>query len=114
MPSATTWYSGPAVTLAAGTWLITAHATIRRGATTAWTGAARLWDGSAALASGSQSAVSINPSFVSIPLVALVVLGSSTTVTVQGWASVVSTTTLHHVDRDGSAGATRITAVQIA
>jgi len=45
MTNANTYYDGPSITLAAGTWLIIAQVTIEDGASTGGRNTAKLWDG---------------------------------------------------------------------
>lgn len=75
-----TWYSGPTLTLPAGTWLIVGAANYLKNATGTGTATARLWDGTAAHASASMyhpSAAGVTMELTLPPTV--VVLAGSTT-----------------------------------
>ncbi|MDP1554485.1 MAG: hypothetical protein Q8L84_03410, partial [Hyphomonas sp.] len=84
MATTGTWYDGPQVTLAAGVWMVTAHVTFIRNATTATQWIARLFDGSAGVASGQVYGPSVSGHAVVIPLTAIVNLSAETTIKLQG------------------------------
>jgi hypothetical protein len=116
MPVTGTWYNGPAVTLPAGTWLVSASVTFIRTATTSTTWTARIFDGSTVHASGSSYTASVTNVATQIGMTAVVTLSSSTTVTVQGTTSAGANACLMRATTlTGSApDATQVTAVRIA
>jgi len=86
MTTAGTWYSGPAVTLGAGTWLIIAQVNISNPTGTArYNG--RIHDGTVAVGSGGGTVPSVGDRETTIPLMALVSPSGSTTYTVQAVSS---------------------------
>jgi hypothetical protein len=77
--SANTWYDGPSVSLAAGTWLLLAHITVHDTAAAARF-TARLWDGSSVAASAEATTVGASlPG--TLALAAVVTPGGTTTYT---------------------------------
>lgn len=82
MTNANTWYDGPSVSLAAGTWLIIAALTFT-GAVSDWS--ARIWDGTTVAASGGgpRNAGGLSGA-ETITLAAIVTPGSTTTYKVSG------------------------------
>lgn len=76
---ANTWYDGPSLSLGAGTWLVEANVAIS-GFGTNNNGQARLWDGTTDYATGGTGAEVGYPH--SIPLAAIITLGSTTTIKV--------------------------------
>ncbi|MCP9803489.1 collagen-like protein [Cyanobium sp. T1G-Tous] len=111
--AAATYVTALSANLNSGTYLVGATITMRRGATTLWTGRARIWNGTTTYASGEATTASSNPSSVAISLQCLVALTGTTTVQLQGFASVVSSTV---IDADVGAGAntTRLWWLQLA
>jgi hypothetical protein len=111
--AAATYVTALSANLISGTYLVGATITMRRGATTSWTGRARIWNGTTTYASGEATTASSNPSSVAISLQGLVVLTAASTVQLQGFASVVSSTV---IDADVGAGAntTRLWWLQLA
>jgi hypothetical protein len=111
--AAATYVTALSANLASGTYLVGATITMRRSATTLWTGRARIWNGTTTYASGEATTASNNPSAVAISLQGLVVLTAATTLQLQGYASVVSSTV---IDADVGAGAntTRLWWLQLA
>mgnify|MGYP001613687937 CR=1 FL=1 len=117
MTLANTWYDGPSILLAAGTWYITGAITVQLPGTGVVT--ARLWDGTTTESSGSSS-VTADPFTATtlidtIPLPGLVVLGSSTTYKLSA-ASTVAASTIKAAAVDNGVGnnASHIHAVRIA
>ena len=110
-----TWSTtGPKLTLAKGTWLVTFHVTFQRAATTLNRYYARIWDGTTSYASGAATHPSQNPHFVQISLTALVALTDSRTISGEGWAQTGgSTTTMLRLIATGAEYATQITAVKL-
>lgn len=84
MTSANTYYSGPAVTLTAGTWLVWAQASV--GIASISDVSARIWDGTTSYASGGEVTRAAAIGVVTIALVRLVVLSGTTTLTLQAAA----------------------------
>jgi S-adenosylhomocysteine hydrolase len=78
--SANTYFDGPAVSLAAGTWFITATVTVQTGDSTGQV-TAKLWDGTTVEASTEHTMFS-NAAVTSLGLSGIVVLGSTTTMKV--------------------------------
>lgn len=111
--TAATYVTALSANLTSGTYLVGATITMRRGATTLWTGRARIWNGTTTYASGEATTASSNPSSVAISLQGLVVLTGASTLQLQGFASVVSSTV---IDADVGAGAntTRLWWLQLA
>lgn len=117
MPTSNTWYDGPSVSLAAGTWLINTHTTLARTATTALTYFNRLTDGTNHHASSSQYQASVANHTVSIGLSAVITLASTTTIKIQSTSNAGATSVLMKAAllANGSGNnATQITAVKIA
>jgi hypothetical protein len=117
MPTSNTWYDGPSVSLAAGTWLINTHTTLARTATTALTYFNRLTDGTNHHASSSQYQASVANHTVSIGLSAVITLASTTTIKIQSASNAGATSVLMKAAllANGSGNnATQITAVKIA
>jgi hypothetical protein len=77
------WYDGPAVSLAAGTWLVAATITQVRTATTAETIYGRLTTGIVHYASTQMYHASVNGTGVALSLNALITLAATTTVKCQ-------------------------------
>jgi hypothetical protein len=117
IPNNNTFVDGPSLSLVAGTWLVVAHVTLNRNATTLANYVARLTNGTTHYASGQGTQPSQNPHAVSIPLTARIVLGATTTVKIQAATSAGSTTTLIKaatgVNGSGN-NATQLTAVKLA
>lgn len=77
MPSASTYYDGPSVTLSAGTWLLTGTVTMLLGASTPrYT--AKLWDGTTVAASTDCDSNSASRSPISLSAVVTVSTGTPT------------------------------------
>jgi len=78
-----TWYSGPSVTLSAGTWLVMASGHYHRGATGVSSVGLRIWNGSAAVASAGAYHASVNGINLQLAAQSVVVLTGSTVFTLQ-------------------------------
>ena len=76
-----TWYSGPAITLGPGTWLVLASGHFHRGATTAANITMRIWDGAATVASAGAYHASVNGINLQLATQAIVELTEETTMT---------------------------------
>ena len=111
-----TWYDGPSVTLSAGTWLITAHASFSRTTATATTWEARVYDGTTQLASGNSTTTALANSATGISMQAVVVVTGTPTVTLQATTNAGAVACLMRDTTfvNGMAGATIISAVKIA
>lgn len=84
LPTSNTWVDGPSLSLAAGTWLLTAHTTFWRTATTATTWFSRITDGTNHHASGQLYTASVAGIGGVVALTAVVTLASTTTIKIQG------------------------------
>lgn len=117
MPTTGTWYSGPSVTLGAGTWLVKATISCTRTTTTATAFVGRIWNGSASVASAEASHPSQANAHVCLAPHAVVTIAASTTYTAQATTTAGATTCLIKAathDRGGGNHATRITAIRIS
>jgi hypothetical protein len=113
MVSANTYYDGPTITLAAGTWLIVGQVTIEDGAGTGGRNTAKLWDGttvSSSLESSAPAGASIG-----MTLSGIVAPTGSTTYKISA-ASSQASHTIRATAPTNSAGtnASHISAVKIA
>jgi hypothetical protein len=93
MTDANTFYTGVSTSLAAGTWLVIATITYRRAATTVTRYTSRLGDGTTHYAAAEGAMPSLNPHTLSHTLSAVITLGSTTTIGIEG----ASTTTLNTI-----------------
>jgi hypothetical protein len=112
-----TWYDGPSVTLAAGTWFIVASGHHRRNATTACNVGIRVWDGAAAVAHGEAYHPSVNGAQLQVPAHGVVVLTETKTMTLQMLTSSGNVAALMKAaTQNNSQGnlPTRITALRLA
>ena len=111
------WYDGPSISLSAGTWLVMAHATHNRAATTAATRFLRITNKTTHYASTSEYHPSVNPNSANLFVAATVVLASTTTIYIQAATSVGSTAELLKAATatNGSGNnATQINAIKLA
>ena len=83
MTSNNTWYNGPSFSLAAGTWLVTAHLTQVRAATTAETIYGRITDGTNRYASQQGYHASASGAGVPLTMTAIITLTGTATITAQ-------------------------------
>jgi hypothetical protein len=83
MTSANTWYDGPTLSLAAGTWLVFASATVGRTATTAGNYDLRISTGSVHYASVQQYHASVANNWAALSCNGVAVLASTTTIKLQ-------------------------------
>lgn len=116
MPSSNTWYNGPSVSLDAGTWLVTAHITQQRNATTAETIYARISDGTNHWASQQAYHPSASGSGCNLSMTAVFTLAATTTVRAQVATSAGSTNSLIKAAMSANsagANASQITAIKI-
>jgi hypothetical protein len=115
MASANTWYNGPSVSLAAGTWLVMASATMGRTTTTAGHYNLRISDGTTHYASVQQYHVSIANNWAALSCNAIITLASTTTILLQAAGSITLDVLKATTPNNGSgANATGIVAVKIA
>jgi hypothetical protein len=114
LTNANTYYDGPSLSLAAGTWLIMAHVTIGSGTGDMQT--AKLWNGTTVIASGQtgSSGTGAAPS-VTIPLQGVVTLAGTETWKVSAASSTTGNSILAACPTNGAGNnATGILAVKIA
>jgi hypothetical protein len=112
-----TWYDGPSVSLPAGTWLVQAHITFLRTATTITNYFGRISDGSTHYASSQAYQASVANHSDSMSLTAIVTIGATTTIKVQGTSSAGAAAVLMKAATTayGSGNnATQITAIKLA
>jgi len=111
------WYDGPSISLSAGTWLVMAHATYNRAATTAATRFLRITNKTTHYASTSEYHPSVNPNSANLFVAATIVLASTTTIYIQAATSVGSSAELLKAATatNGSGNnATQINAIKLA
>jgi len=113
MATAGTWYNGPSVTLAPGTYLVTAQATMGFLAATAHYSCARITDDTNHYASGQQRPVATNPAVGTIHLSAIVTLTTTTTIRLQGVSNTANCLMRAQTSYASGNTATQITAVKI-
>lgn len=115
MASANTWYDGPSLSLAAGTWLIMASATIGRTGTTAGSYNIRISTGTTHYASVQQYHASVANNWAALSCNAIVSLGATTTIKLQA-AGTVASDVLKAATPNSNSGsnATGLVAVKIA
>jgi len=112
-----TWYDGPSLSLAAGTWLVIGRITHNRSATTAETIYARLGDGTNHYASTQFYHASVTGTGVVLPLNAVITLSATTTIKLQSTSSAGASTSvmLAALTANGSGNnATNIIAIRLA
>ena len=90
MAAANTWYDGPTVSLAAGTWLVMASATLGRTATTAGHYNIRISTGTTHYASVQQYHASVANNWAALSCNAIVTLASTTTIKLQAAGSITN------------------------
>lgn len=113
--TAGTWYDGPSVTLAPGTWLLTGQLTMGKPAATADVMYGRLSTGSVHYASAQAHCPATNPHAATMQLQAVVVLTAATTIKLQGTSSVVSALIKAALTANGAGNnATMLQAVRLA
>jgi hypothetical protein len=117
LPVTGTWYDGPSVSLAAGTWFVTAHVTLMRTATTALQYFARITDGTSHVASANQYAVSATNNAINISMSAIVTVAMTATFKIQATTTVGAASNLMkaEIQVNGSGNnATQINAIKLA
>jgi len=83
MTSANTWYDGPSLSLAAGTWLLFGSATVGRTGTTAGNYDLRISTGSTHYASVQQYHASVANNWAALSCNGVAILGATTTIKIQ-------------------------------
>ena len=117
LTTTSTWYNGPSVSLAAGTWLVIGRITHVRSATTAETIYARFSNGTNHYASTQFYHASVNGTGVVLPMFAVISLAATTTVKLQATSSAgASTSTMKAALTANGAGnnATNIIAIRLS
>ena len=117
MPTTGTWYDGPSITLAAGTWLVNSNVQFVRTATTATQWISRISNGTTHYASGQQYSASVSGNTVQINLSCIITLTGTTTVKIQSTTSAGATACLMKAATTSSSSgnnATMINAIQLA
>lgn len=117
LPVSSTWYDGPSLSLAAGTWLITGHISFWRTATTATIWFGRITDGTNHHASSQAYTTSVAGTGANVALTAIITLAGTTTIKLQGTTSAGATACLMKAatTANGSGNnATQITAIKLA
>jgi hypothetical protein len=115
MAIANTWYNGPSVSLAAGTWLVMASATVGRTTTTAGHYNLRISTGLTHYASVQQYHASVANNWAALSCNAIITLASTTTIRLQSAGSLTNDVLKATTPNNGSgANATGIVAVKIA
>jgi len=112
-----TWYDGPGVSLAAGTWLVLGTVTAQRAATTLSSYFARITTGSVHYASTQGTQPSQSPHSVSLTMSAIITLAAPTTIKLQATTNAGASTEkmLAATSAYGSGNnATHIRAVKVA
>jgi hypothetical protein len=111
------WYDGPSISLSAGTWLVMAHATHNKEATTAATRFLRITNKTTHYASTSEYHPSVNPNSANLFVAATIVLASTTTIYIQAATSVGSSAErlkAATVTNGSGNNATQINAIKLA
>ncbi len=117
LPVSGTWYDGPSLSLAAGTWLITGHITFWRTATTATIWFGRITDGTNHHASSQAYTPSVAGTGANVAMTATITLAGTTSIKLQGTTSAGATACLMKAatTANGSGNnATQITAIKLA
>lgn len=117
LTTSNTWYDGPSVSLAAGTWLVSSHTTLVRTATTAITYFNRISTGTVHYASTQAYQASVANHSDSVSLSAVITLVETTTIKIQTTTNAGASTALMKAatTANGSGNnATQIVAVKIA
>lgn len=89
-----TWYTGPTLTLGAGTWLVNVHLTQQRNSNTAETLYARISTGTVHYASTAYYHVAFSGAHSNLKMTAIITLAASTTINAQMATSAGATTSL--------------------
>ena len=115
MSAANTWYTGPQVTLASGTWLVMASATIGRTATTAGHYNIRISNGLTHYASVQQYHASVAANYAALSCNAIITLTASTIIGLYA-SGTIAADVLYAATPNNTSGnnATGIVAIKIA
>jgi hypothetical protein len=117
MVNANTFYDGPQVTLAAGTWLVVGTITCTRAATNATQYTGRIGDATTNYAATQASHPSQNPHAVSLSMSAVITLGTTTDIKLQAAANQTNAVMQNTPTINGAGStnlATRINAISIS
>ena len=115
MTNANTWYNGPSVSLAAGTWLVMASATVGRTGTTAGHYNVRISDSVTHYASVQQYHASVANNWAALSCNAIITLASTTTIYLQANGSIAADVLKAATPQNASGNnATGIVAVRVA
>jgi len=115
MSAANTWYTGPQVTLASGTWLVMASATVGRTATTAGHYNIRISNGLTHYASVQQYHASVANNYAALSCNAIITLTGSMTIGLYASGTVTANVLRADTPNNTSGNnATGIVAVKIA
>jgi len=90
MTSSSTWYDGPSLTLAAGTWLVMASLSVTTSTVGAYT--MRLWNGASTTYVSTAFGLQTSSGYAGPVAIAIITLASSTTVKASAYANAVSST----------------------
>lgn len=116
LTTSSTWYDGPSVSIAAGTWLVVGRITHVRAATTAETIFGRVTDGTNHYGSSQLYHPSASGSGTVLPISCIVTLASTTTIKLQATSSAGASTSVMKaaMTANGSGNnATNITAIRL-
>jgi hypothetical protein len=118
MSATNTWYTGASVSLTAGTWLINAHITLNRAATTAQQYQTRIHDttNNVSYASSQQYQASVSNAPVSMSLTAIITIAGSASLAIQAASSTSTNNLIKAATLANSSGnnATQITAIKLS
>jgi len=118
MTATNTWYTGASVSLTAGTWLINAHITLNRAATTAQQYQTRIHDttNNISYASSQQYQASVSNAPVSMALTAIITIAGSASLAIQAASSTSTNNLIKAATLANSSGnnATQITAIKLS
>ncbi len=113
MTTATTWYSGPSISLPAGTWWVQGNITMTNSTSANIQYEARLYDGTTALYSVGSTCPNSGSRVGGYSPGGVVVLTGTTTVTIQGYANQSSGVIRALTPGSSQANATTISAIKI-
>lgn len=112
-----TWYTGPTLSLGAGTWLVTVHLTQQRNSNTAEVLYARISTGTVHYASTAMNHPATNGGYNHLAMTAIITLAATTTINAQMTSSAGATTSLMKAALATNGvgnNASRMTALKIA
>jgi hypothetical protein len=111
LPVTGTWYDGPTLSLAAGTWYVSGTVTFNRTATTATQWLARISDGTNHYASSQTYQGSVSGHTDSLSLTAIITLASTTTIRLQGTTTAGATACLMKASTPASSSGNNATII---